>query len=118
MEDSKSPKPRSVLIHVMVPEALLRGIDQLIAVGRFTSRSEAVREAINRLLREELASREPLVLVKGSILDFWKQVEPVVVSLKPGEIKRVGDLIIEKKQDGTIAIYSEVEAGSGSGHSQ
>jgi len=38
----------------------------------------------------------------------WKQVEPVAVSLRPGELRRIGNWIVEKTEDGKIIVY-EIE---------
>jgi len=47
--------------------------------------------------------------------EVWKQVEPVAVSLRPGELRRVGNWIVEKTEDGRIVIY-EIEDGNSAQH--
>jgi len=42
------------LVTVKMPEAYVEAIDELVRMGRFTSRSEAIRIAIRELLRREL----------------------------------------------------------------
>lgn len=42
------------VVTVKLPETYLEGIDELIKIGRYTSRSEVIREAIRDLLRREL----------------------------------------------------------------
>lgn len=45
------------------------------------------------------------------LVEIWKQIEPIVVELKPGELKRVGNRIVEKTEDERIIIY-EIEDDS------
>ena len=42
------------LISVKIPEAFLEGLDDLVRLGVYPSRSEAIRVAIRDLLRKEL----------------------------------------------------------------
>ena len=42
------------LVTFLLPEAYLNGIDRLVELGRFQSRSEAVRNAIEEIMKEEL----------------------------------------------------------------
>jgi len=42
------------LVTVKVPEIYLEGIDELVKLGRYSSRSEVIRTAIRDLLRREL----------------------------------------------------------------
>jgi len=42
----------------------------------------------------------------------WKQIEPIVVELKPGELKRVGNWIVEKTEDEKLIIYEIVDDSS------
>jgi len=39
---------------------------------------------------------------------IWKQIEPVVVNLQPGELRRVDNLIVEKTENGKIIVYEIV----------
>ncbi|HDD26158.1 MAG TPA: ribbon-helix-helix protein, CopG family [Acidilobales archaeon] len=42
------------LVTVKIPEIYLEGIDELVKLGRYSSRSEVIRTAIRDLLRREL----------------------------------------------------------------
>ncbi|MHA1124767.1 MAG: ribbon-helix-helix domain-containing protein [Candidatus Heimdallarchaeota archaeon] len=42
------------LISVKIPETFLEGLDDLVRLGVYPSRSEAIRVAIRDLLRKEL----------------------------------------------------------------
>ena len=42
------------LVTVKLPELFVEGLDQLVRMGRYSSRSEAIRVAIRDLLRREL----------------------------------------------------------------
>jgi antitoxin ParD1/3/4 len=42
------------LVTVKVPELYIEGLDELVKLGRYSSRSEAIRVAIRELLRREL----------------------------------------------------------------
>jgi Arc/MetJ-type ribon-helix-helix transcriptional regulator len=42
------------LITFLVPEAYLEGLDRLVELGRFQSRSEAVRFAVREMIKREL----------------------------------------------------------------
>jgi Arc/MetJ-type ribon-helix-helix transcriptional regulator len=42
------------LVTVKVPEIYLEGIDELVRLGRYSSRSEVIRTALRDLLRKEL----------------------------------------------------------------
>ena len=42
------------LVTVKMPEAYVEGIDELVKMGRYSSRSEVIRVAIRDLLRREL----------------------------------------------------------------
>ncbi len=44
------------LVTVKIPETYLEGIDELVRIGRYSSRSEVIRVAIRDLLRKELWS--------------------------------------------------------------
>jgi len=44
------------LVTVKIPEIYLEGIDELVKLGRYSSRSEVIRTAIRDLLRRELWS--------------------------------------------------------------
>lgn len=44
------------IVTVKLPEIYLEGIDELVKMGKYTSRSEVIREAIRDLLRRELWS--------------------------------------------------------------
>ncbi|MCS7106603.1 MAG: ribbon-helix-helix domain-containing protein [Acidilobaceae archaeon] len=42
------------LVTVKMPEMYVKGVDELVRAGRYSSRSEVVRIAIRELLRREL----------------------------------------------------------------
>jgi len=50
--------PRMRLITVKMPELYIEGIDELVRIGRYSSRSEVIRVAIRDLLRKELWVKE------------------------------------------------------------
>ncbi|AFK50853.1 putative transcriptional regulator, CopG/Arc/MetJ family [Thermogladius calderae 1633] len=45
---------RMRLITVKMPEIYVEGIDELVKIGRYSSRSEVIRVAIRDLLKKEL----------------------------------------------------------------
>ena len=46
------------VVTVKMPEAYVEAIDELVKMGRYTSRSEAIRAAVRELLRRELWIKE------------------------------------------------------------
>jgi len=42
------------IITVKIPDAYLRDLDELVRIGLYPSRSEAIRTAVRELLRKEL----------------------------------------------------------------
>ncbi len=42
------------LVTVKMPETYLEGLDELVRMGRYSSRSEAIRVAVRELLKREL----------------------------------------------------------------
>ena len=46
------------LITVKMPETYVEGLDELVKIGKYLSRSEAIRIAIRELLKKELWSLE------------------------------------------------------------
>jgi len=50
MEEGKGMR----LISIQVPEAYLRGLEELVEKGLYPNRSEAIRYAIRDLLKKEL----------------------------------------------------------------
>ena len=50
-------KPKMRLITVHLPAHLVEGVEQLVEIGRYPSRSEAIRVAVRDLLNRELYSR-------------------------------------------------------------
>jgi len=42
------------LVTVKMPDTYLEGLDELVKLGRYSSRSEAIRIAVRELLRREL----------------------------------------------------------------
>ena len=49
---SRTPKARTINIAVKMPKALVDELDKLVLKDYFTSRTDAVREAIRRLVVE------------------------------------------------------------------
>jgi Ribbon-helix-helix protein, copG family. len=47
------------IVTVKLPESYLEGIDELVKLGRFASRSDAIRTAVRELLRRELWLQRP-----------------------------------------------------------
>ena len=56
---SKDDK-ESVLITLMMPKDLLAAVDKTVELGYFSSRSEAIREGLRRLLKSLLFTLEPV----------------------------------------------------------
>lgn len=50
MEFTKEPRTQIVSFHI--PRALLEALDQLVQIGVFNNRSEAIRTALSRLILE------------------------------------------------------------------
>jgi len=46
------------LVTVKLPEIYVEGLDELVKIGRYSSRSEVIRVAIRDLLKKELWIRE------------------------------------------------------------
>lgn len=44
------------IVTVKIPESYIEAIDELVRIGRYTSRSEVIRTAIRELLKRELWS--------------------------------------------------------------
>ncbi|MFZ8794217.1 MAG: ribbon-helix-helix domain-containing protein [Acidilobaceae archaeon] len=42
------------LVTVKMPEMYVKGVDELVKAGRYSSRSEAIRTAIREMLKREL----------------------------------------------------------------
>lgn len=49
---------RMRLITVKMPEVYVEGLDELVRIGRYSSRSEVIRVAVRDLLKKELWSRD------------------------------------------------------------
>ncbi|MCS7105122.1 MAG: ribbon-helix-helix domain-containing protein [Thermofilaceae archaeon] len=56
--------PRTHIVSFHIPRALLDALDQLVEVGVFNNRSEAIRTALFNLLREhkDLIERKQMIL--------------------------------------------------------
>ena len=54
------------LVTVKMPEMYVKGIDELVKAGRYSSRSEAIRIAIRELLKRELW---------GTTFRYYEEVE-------------------------------------------
>lgn len=48
------------LVTVKMPETYIKGLDALVEVGLYPSRSEAIREAIRHFIRKETWHKVPL----------------------------------------------------------
>ncbi|MFX0068396.1 MAG: ribbon-helix-helix domain-containing protein [Candidatus Hodarchaeota archaeon] len=48
------------LVTVKMPETYIKGLDALVEVGLYPSRSEAIREAIRYFIRKETWHKVPL----------------------------------------------------------
>ena len=65
------------LITVKMPEIYIDGLDELVKLGRYSSRSEAIRIAVRELLRRELwgpgenPSRNVIVLEREEPRRVW-----------------------------------------------
>lgn len=55
----------SFQIAVRLPNALTASLDALVATGRFTTRAEAVRHAVETLVETERRSREGQLIADG-----------------------------------------------------
>ncbi|KYH39639.1 MAG: hypothetical protein AYL31_009080 [Candidatus Bathyarchaeota archaeon B26-1] len=56
------------LVTVMLPEACLEGLDELVRMNLYPSRSAAIRAAVRDLLKRELWNETLLSLRTSSIL--------------------------------------------------
>ena len=48
------------LVTVKMPETYIEGLDELVKMGRYSSRSEAIRVAVRELLKRELWGIQPI----------------------------------------------------------
>mgnify|MGYP000073555714 CR=1 FL=1 len=51
-------RPKTKLVTLKIPESLINDLDKLVASGKYSSRSEAIRKAVCELLKRELWNRE------------------------------------------------------------
>lgn len=65
------------IVTVKMPETYIEAIDELIRMGRYSSRSEVIRSAIRELLRKEL----------------WSSDQGIGKKVKRGEKTKVIELI-------------------------
>lgn len=49
-----SERPKNRLVTVKIPEKLVDDLDNLVKKGKYSSRSEAIRDAVKQLLKKEL----------------------------------------------------------------
>lgn len=63
------------VVTVKIPESYLKSLDELISIGRYASRSEAIRAAIRDLLKKEL----------------WEAPEPEKSAAEDEENRAAGD---------------------------
>ena len=64
------------LVTVKMPEFYLDGLDELVKMGRFSSRSEAIRVAVRELLMRELwrpQKRQPRVILSNDIVSVKRR---------------------------------------------
>lgn len=54
------------LVTFLLPEAYLEGLDKLVGMGRYTSRSAVIRLAVKDLLRRELRNQKARLQKKSS----------------------------------------------------
>jgi len=47
--------------------------------------------------------------ISKKLLEVWKQIDPIIVELKPGEKRRVDNWIVEKTEGGIVIIYEASE---------
>nr|MDO8081821.1 ribbon-helix-helix domain-containing protein [Candidatus Freyarchaeota archaeon] len=57
-------KPSMKLISIKLPNAYIDGLNELVEMGIYPSRSEAIRVAIRDMLKKELWSRQERVKKK------------------------------------------------------
>jgi len=43
--------------------------------------------------------------INKRLLELWDQIDPIVVKLKPGEKRQIGNWIVEKTEGGIILVY-------------
>ncbi|MEM4699727.1 MAG: ribbon-helix-helix domain-containing protein [Candidatus Nezhaarchaeales archaeon] len=68
------PKSELKVISVHLPEPYLDGLNELVSLKLYPSRSEAIRVAIRDLLRKELWERSPkLSLAKEASADLGRR---------------------------------------------
>lgn len=53
------------LVTVKMPETYIEGLDELVRIGRYSSRSEVIRIAVRDLLRKELWLRSDEYVFSG-----------------------------------------------------
>ena len=58
MPKTKAPKGSMVTISIHLPKDVLREIDELVAKGRYPSRSELIRTAVQDMLNEVLYQQQ------------------------------------------------------------
>lgn len=64
------------IVTVKMPESYVEAIDELVRIGRYTSRSEVIRAAIRELLKKELwSSGAKIVEEKSARSKFIEVIE-------------------------------------------
>jgi len=64
-------RPLTKLVTVKMPEIYVEGLDVLVRMGKYSSRSEAIRAAVRMLLEKELQSK---VVVDKNVVRRVKKV--------------------------------------------
>lgn len=62
------------IITVKMPESYVEAIDELVRLGRYTSRSEVIRAAIRELLKKELWSSNSRIVEGKSMRSKFIEV--------------------------------------------
>ncbi len=68
------------LVTVKMPETYVEGLDELVRMGRYSSRSEAIRVAVRELLKRELWGMG--ILEGGEMQALQEGSPPVSVGIK------------------------------------
>lgn len=64
------------IITVKMPESYVEAIDELVRLGRYTSRSEVIRAAIRELIKRELwSSNSKVIEGRGAKAKFIEIIE-------------------------------------------
>ncbi|AEM39450.1 hypothetical protein Pyrfu_1593 [Pyrolobus fumarii 1A] len=67
------------LVTVKMPETYVEGLDELVRMGRYSSRSEAIRVAVRELLKRELWGA---TLLEDNVMAFGEEDLPSTSGVK------------------------------------